>query len=439
MRACIGGLLAAAFLFHSPVARSQSTDGFHEIQVFPVVVESGSFAQRFSFRASSFDGSPAIVSPRYYPAQGTSQATAIDCPTFEVPFGGKTFDSLRAMCPALAAGAQFGFLVFEQTSGKLIPVSGFSRVSNPQGAGFAVEAFPAHTFASALSTVAGLRRMAATASTPAFQTNCFVGLMGEHATVASTSRVLVGLLDEDGNELGSAITYDLLPGQVVRMLDVFAAVGAPAGNHDRVTMVSRQVLQNEPPRPGIISFCTVQDNTSFGADFRIAKQESAVFGNNVPFGPGAYDGIAMRASLTYANPGTAGSQPFSITVGLGQQNTHVFYFRHPDWISCELVGGPGNVTRLVPEDGLEMRLLAWDATTGWTAIAGGAGVTGWDRFYLGDKRERGEGFNTEYLLQVEDNTAMGALGSVDYGLRCLSGSGHTRGEMILYQRAANDF
>ena len=72
-------------------------------------------------------------------------------------------------------------------------------------------------------------------------------------------------------------------------------------------------------------------------------------------------------------------------------------------------------------------------------LAGGASVVGWDRIYLGDKRERAEGFNTQYFVQVEDNAAMGPLGTVDYGLRCWSGSGHTRGDMVRYQRAANDF
>jgi hypothetical protein len=440
MRAWIGWLLALAssFLLPSP-AIAQSTDGFHEIQVFPVVVDSTSFAQRFSFRASSFDGSPAVLSPRYYPAQGTSQATAIDCPSFEVPFGGKMFDSLRALCPSLASGSQFGFLAIEQVGAKPIPFSGFSRVSNPAGAGFAVEAVPTHDFTAAFSTAAGLRRKAASVGAPAYQTNCFVGLVGEHAAVAQTTRVLVGLLDENGQQLGDALSYYLLPGQMVRLLDIFSVVGAPAGDHDRATFVARQVMMDGDPRPGIISFCTVQDNTSFGADFRIAKQELGLFSNGVPFGPGAYDGGAMRVSLTYANPGLPESTPFDLAVGSGQQNTHVFYFRHPDWISCELVGGPGKVTRLVPANGLEMRLLAWNPAMGWTPIAGGTGVVAWDRLYLGDKRQRDEGFNTEYLLQVEDNAAMGLLGTVSYGLRCWSGSGHTRGEMILYHRAANDF
>ena len=104
-------LILFAALLGAPAASAQSTDGFHEIQVFPVVVDSTSFTQRFSFRATSFDNAAATLSPRYYPAQGTTQAGPLDCPAFDVFFAGKTYDSLRALCPGLATGSQFGFLV----------------------------------------------------------------------------------------------------------------------------------------------------------------------------------------------------------------------------------------------------------------------------------------------------------------------------------------
>ena len=416
-------------------AQAQSTDGFHEIQVFPVVVDSASFSQRFDFRAISSKVGVATLHPRYFPAQGTTQPGPIDCPAFEVNWRGVSFDGLRALCPELAAGSQFGFLVIEQLGPVHLAFSGFSRVSNPAGAGFAVEAFPAHTFTSAFSTVAGLRRKAASAGSPAFQTNCFVGLMGEHETVQTATQVLAGLQGADGFDLGKPVVLDLLPGEMVRLLDVFSAVAAPSGDHDHATLIVRPVLTNpEVPRPGIVSFCTLQDNTSFGADFRVAKQEYGVLATT-DFGPAAYDGHVMRVSLTFANPGGPG---FSLGLASFQQNTHVFYFRHPDWVSCEIVDR-STYARMSPAKGLEMRLLAWD-TNQFTPLAGGPGITGFDRIYLGDKRQRAEGFNTEYLLQVENNIAVAESAEViDYALRCWSGSGHTRGDMITYRRNANDF
>lgn len=416
-------------------ARAQSTDGFHEIQVFPVVVDSASFSQRFDFRAISSNLGVATLHPRYFPAQGTTQPAAIDCPAFEVNWRGVSFEGLRALCPELAAGSQFGFLVIEQLGPMHLAFSGFSRVSNPAGAGFAVEAFPAHTFTSALSTVAGLRRKAASAGAPALQTNCFVGLMGEHEKVQEATQVLVGLQGADGFDLGKPVVLDLLPGEMVRLLDVFSAVGAPAGDHDHATLLVRPDLSNpDVPRPGIVSFCTLQDNTSFGADFRVAKQEYGVLAIT-DFGPAAYDGHVMRVSLTFANAGGPG---FSLGLASFQQNTHVYYFRHPDWVSCEIVDR-STYARMSPEKGLEMRLLAWD-TNQFTPLAGGPGITGFDRIYLGDKRQRAEGFNTEYLLQVENNIAVAeSAEEIPYALRCWSGSGHTRGDMITYRRNANDF
>ena len=426
---------AVAFLMLPVSALAQSTDGFHEIQVFPVVVDSTSFSQRFDFRAVSSSAGAATFYPRYFPARGTTQLAPIDCPSFEVSFRSVSFDGLRTLCPSLAAGSQFGFLVIEQRGPLHLSFSGFSRVSNPAGAGFAVEAFPAHTFTSAISTVAGLSRKAAGAGAPAFQTNCFVGLMGEHEPAQAATKVLAGLLDSDSGEVGAPLVLDLLPGEMVRLLDVFAAVGAPAGDHEHITLVVRPVLSNpDVPRPGIVSFCTVQDNTSFGADFRISKQEYGIL-SSTDFGPAAYDGHVMRVSLTYSN---AGGPIFSLGTASFQQNTHVFYFRHPDWVSCEIVD-PSTYARMSPERGLEMRLLAWD-TNKFTPLAGGPVITGFDRIYLGDKRQRAEGFNTEYLLQVENYLAApGSQVDIDYALRCWSGSGHTRGDMITYRRDANDF
>jgi hypothetical protein len=49
---------------------------------------------------------------------------------------------------------------------------------------------------------------------------------------------------------------------------VFAAAGAAPGDH---TNVRAQFTRTSAETLDLIGFCTVQDNTSFGADFRIAK------------------------------------------------------------------------------------------------------------------------------------------------------------------------
>jgi hypothetical protein len=419
---------------------AQSTDGFHTLQLFPVVVDSGSFTQAFQFRGDQRGAS--TIEPTYYPS-GDAVVAPVACPPFELPWAGRRFDSLRALCPGVAAGSQFGMLALRQVGEFNRPFSAFSRVSNPAGAGFAVESFPAHTFTSAFSTVAGLRRSAATTSSPAFQSNCFFGLLPEtNGTATGHSRLIMALMDENGGALGAQVVLrDLWPGQLVRAIDIFGAMGAPPGDHLGATMIVRNISSwnsSDESKPGIVSFCTVQDNTSFGADFRIAKQEVGLDGFAVT-GIAAQDSHVDRETLSFADmPATGGvtGRAHAIVAASGQQNSHVMYFRHPDWVSCELID-PATHARPGANFGLELRLLALDQA-GANVLAGGDNATGWSRIYLGDKREHG-GENTRYLIQVEDNGSPGPVGSVAYGLHCESGSGHTSGDVISFQRAANEF
>jgi hypothetical protein len=122
-------------------AQAQSTDAYHSIQVFPVVVDSAAFAQRFIFRNPDAD-TAVNIQPVYYPGTGTSQLAPIACPAFAVAANArKVFLSLREVCPALAAGSQFGYLYTYEGNDTNQPYAAFSRVSNPAGQGFSVEAF----------------------------------------------------------------------------------------------------------------------------------------------------------------------------------------------------------------------------------------------------------------------------------------------------------
>jgi hypothetical protein len=422
----------------SGAAQGQSTDGFHTIQVFPVVVDSDSFAQRFTFRNPN--PTALTIAPTYYPANGTSQAAALACPAVVVPADSDvTLSSLRTLCPALAAGSQFGFLYTYQDGAANLPYSGFSRVSNPQGQGFTVEAFSAQEFTSADATVSGIRRLAATPSSPTFQTNCFVGVMNLLPPGTSTlpTEVYVRVIGSNGALLGSQQTVLLTPGRLTRLLDVFAAVGAPAGNHDNARVEFEEDGDGEP---GILAFCTVQDNTSFGADFRIAKQEQN-FGGDFGFGGiGAQDDLAARESWlledmrTNTGGSTYANRPFAVGTGVAAANTHVMYFRHPDWIQCELID-PDTAVRATNGYGLEMRMVAND---GATVIAGGNNLQGWGKVYLGEKEDRNEGANSRYTIEVQSN-GQNTGNARPYELHCQSGSGHTGGDILQYQQAVNRF
>jgi hypothetical protein len=401
-------------------ALGQSTDGHHAIQVLPVVVDTASFTQRITVRsADPIMG--AQVSADYYPADGTTQATPVKC--YDLSFAGSfTFDGLRELCPGIAPGSQFGTLVMR--SGTTQPFALHSRVSNAAGAGFSVEGFPAHTFTPAVSAVTGLRRRAATGGAPAFQSNCFVGNLADltPAPIPASTTVNVELWDDD--VLLGSTAMSLPPGRLVRLLDVFAAVGDLQGDRDDITAVFRP---DPGTTPALLAFCTVQDNTSFGADFRIAKPE---------LGPGMTlgqpDELANRSSRVggdFRFTGTATTRGFSIPKG-NSRNVHAVYFRHPDVIGCSIWNGIVNAGA-TPGYGLEFRLLARiDGGDDWEVVAGGDEIVSFNSVYLGDKTDRGGGRNTRYMLEVESN---GQNTGVErpYLLDCRSGSGHTLGELVL--------
>jgi hypothetical protein len=408
----------------SAPAHAQTTDGYHAIQVFPVVVDTASFAQRLTFRNPYL--SARTLTATYYPAEGTAQPGPLVCPALVVQgVSERVLPSLRSLCPDLVPGTAFGTLVVRGQGSDVF--AGYSRVSNPAGNGFSVEAFAAHTFTSAVTTVTGLRRLAASGGAPAFQSNCFVGNLAEitPTAVPVTSSVIVSLT-QGGVTLGQT-SVPVAPGKLVRLLDVFAAVGLASGDFNDVTAMFEGAGEETP---GLLSFCTVQDNSSFGADFRIGKQE---YGFHAFAGWQDYSLIRSTYSIvTDLNlDGATTSRYFSIPAG-ATRNAHLLYFRHPDVISCE-VRVYGDLAQ--PHHGLEMRLLAPSSalindSPNWIVLAGGNNITYFSGLYLGDKTDRGGGANAHYVLEVESN---GVNEGADraYGISCRSGSGHTRGERVL--------
>ena len=416
--------LALAATAAPMAARAQSTDGFHAIQVLPVVVDTASFVTRLTFTNPS--SSTRTYRAYYIPAEGTSQAAELDCGTFSLAAGeARTFNNLREVCTALPGGSQFGTLhtmVAAPVPGTgLISFTAYARVENPHGIGFSVEGFPAHTMTGATVEVAGLRRRAATAGSPAYQTNCFVGSLHHEAPNTSATGTVVEYDLVDGNgDLLAVGEIDVPPGKMVRVLDIFAHAGLPNGDFDNA-----QIFFYRGGTPNVVAFCTVQDNTSFGADFRIGKQfygfSMAQGGAGSPF---AQDDHVMRRTETMASiPLTDGAggivaQPFVIPAN-GGSNAHLIQFRKPDWASCDVVQ-PGT---LMPLSGLEIRLLY-----GNTVIAGGNDVNYFAPVYLGDKYGY-DRTNSRYILEVEGREP-GSGADTPYMLRCRSGSGHSQPDLV---------
>lgn len=422
VRGAASGVFALALLATWRPAVAQTTDAYHAIQVLPVVVDTASFSQRFYLHNPSFMQAR-VVTPTYYPASGTAQLAPVTCPTINlVDRKPVSFNSLRQMCPGLAAGSMFGTLVL--SSGNSGSFAVYSRVNNAAGAGFSVEAFPASDFSGAITLVTGLRRSAATPSSPAFQTNCFAGVLGEITPAAIPAATDIKLeLRQDDTVIGSTVV-SLLPGKLVRLLDVFAAVGD--ANHEYDHALAEFTAPLGAPG-GLISFCTVQENTGFGADFRIGKQVQGDGANQ-----NVFDFNRMRDSWVNGTPQFNGlalaPAKFEIPPG-ASANTHAIYFRHPDYVGCSLINTSTGLLAAASY-GLEMRLLAYSGDpVAFTVLAGGNEVAGFSGLYLGDKADRPNSGNLVYFLQVESN-GQNEGSNRPYALRCQSGSGHTLGELI---------
>jgi hypothetical protein len=184
----------------------------------------------------------------------------------------------------------------------------------------------------------------------------------------------------------------------------------------------------------------VQDNTSFGADFRIAKQEvsdagAAKLGERV-IGP--QDNTSAR-EITLDQD--ALGRPFQIAAG-NSSNTHVIYLHHPDFASCELLN-PATGVRALPSYGLEIRVInPEDSST----EAGGDNSTvipdpdkGQGAIaYLGDKSDNGDGIDGRTVIEVESNQQNTGV-IRPYKLHCYTGSGSTLMDLIRYQEVVDRF
>ena len=417
-------LLASAaagllLLATAPATMAQTTDGYHSVQVFPLVVDSGSFAQRFNFTTPN--AFPVTVKIKFFPGDGTVQAATgpVTCSDVVIPANNATVvESLRHLCPGLKEGSAFGFVHAQaapSSDGMYadIPVfAAFSRVSNPHGNGFTVEAFAAHNFNSGTAVVNGLRRLSATASTPVFQTNCFLANINQLDPEATPLAKTVNYELIHGGNVWPA-TIDLMPGQIVRLLEVFSDVGAPDGDYNDAALVVRPAAGNG--RQGIMSFCTVQDNNTYGADFRVAK---TAYGS---LGIGSNDGMLARE---WAATADVQGRVFKILPG-NSANTHVVYFRHPDTVQCRLLNPVSPFGPLTAASGLEMRASDSDQLE----AEGGDNLTSTGMIYLGDKPEHG-GYNNRYLIEVESNETNTGV-ERPYMLYCSSGSGNTFGYDII--------
>jgi hypothetical protein len=273
------------------------------------------------------------------------------------------------------------------------------RTANPFGIGFSVEAYPIGHIGggSNYSEVLGLKRAAATMSAPAYQSNCFVATLDD--PVDYQIQVYSGL----GN---GVINGTLLPFQMRRYLDVFATAGVPAGDVDDRTVTVFVKTNSAQFSHTLISFCTVQDNTSFGADFRIAKSFDGADPSRVRtmcYGTLGNVGAQGCSSNLNATPPTL----FNLTV----KDRWLTMLYAPDTVRCTLAG-----PRVAD---LEIQLVESYPTN---LVAGGNQAPSFT--YITPKRSATNFGNHQYYwIDVSFREGGANILPIPYGINCTAGNG----------------
>jgi len=391
--------LVAFFMLyvHSTLLLAQTTAGASSTIVVPVVASTGSFVSEIAvFYPGPFSG-PATsmaINVFYYDANGLTSPGLKPCTQLSINAGETKSFLLASQC-TLGAGSHFGMLVLQDAAAeKTNYFVAFNRTESiGVHEGFSVEGFPIGNFSGQGAVASGLKRVAAL---PGFQTNCFVGALGEPVDYQ------VQLFDSSGAQIGSTLSGTLGAWQEVRYLDIFSAVGAAPGDYTNARAIFG--VTDSPNVPSLIGFCTVQENQNFGADFRIAKSR---------------DGRDNGQRRVFCRGGNADCT--DVASGGGFQITDVtkkdgyrLLIRPPDFVKCTILGSQAS--------SLELALLPIGSfAPGGTVLAGGTGENSF--YYSTGNRSTSNGGVAEFF-NLEIETISGApADTYTYAIRCDSGNG----------------
>ena len=287
-------LVAFAGAAWAATADAQTTAGTSATIVVPVVAQTGSFTSEVILYNPN--AGAITLSVAFFNAQNTMSPGPKTCNALVLPAGRSAAFAVASQC-ALPAEPSFGLLILTEQTGTQ-RFHGYVRTQTPQGVGFSTEGFPIENFNDQLQHATGLKRAAASGVLPAYQTNCFVGSLGD--AVSYEVRLFDGAT---GAQLGGTLAGSLQPYQQYRYLDVFAEAGVAAGNHSNVRA---QFTNLTGSTKKLIGFCTVQESTTFSADFRIAKSYGGTPQNAFVQGGNAFGTTALL--------GTTDNQPLEVSV-----------------------------------------------------------------------------------------------------------------------------
>ena len=388
-------LLAAASLAFTGTASAQSPNGFASIIHVPIAANTAIYQSTIFVHNPS--GTATNVQINYNGATGTANAGTVDCGVHSIAAGRTAEFDLATVCSL--AGSNFGSLRIWETDPGVKPIAVYSRAQALTGNGFSVEGFPIGNFANDVgaSVAVGLRRQDAA---PVYQSNCFVSSIGEAVTLD------LSLFDGSNVQLGTTQVIAVGANDTTRLLDVFTAVGAPAGDYSNVRAEFRQNAATVG-NPSFSAFCTVQNSTSFDADFRIAKTVSP-----------------DDATLDYASNVNKDGLGNKLDIPPASKQVFAMYLRHPDFVSCR-INGDGRPNA-------ELRLLNPQGTV----VAGGDDINEFSEYFTGEKSTVNGGSNGRWTVEVGSRDGLGELAD-KFHVQCTSGNGASAPLLIATQ--ADDF
>jgi hypothetical protein len=406
MRAKSNCVAIAMLLFASPLpeALAQSPASSSTVQVVPVVAQTASYTTEVFVRNQN--NVAIAVDVKFYEALTSTTPGLRPCTQLSLAAQEGRLFTLGTQC-TLGAGNHHGMLILEDAATvKTHFIGAYSRSQTPGGNGFSVPTFVAGGFSGQDANVIGIKRVAAA---PTYQSNCFVGAMGEAVDYQVT------LFDGGTNaQIGNAITGTLQPYEMRRYLDIYAIAGLPPGDYTN----TRVKFSKDPASlivgdPAFVGFCTVQENAFFGADFRIAKSQSA--NNN----------REKRLNCYAQSPCGTIDNGSSIANATTKWINYVV-FTPPDYVKCELVG-----PRIAE---LEMQLRGPGGDTFAAPVFPSAppyssGGTDQTSFYIftGNRGAINAGYSQRWFIDVSAREGLppGTVFPIPFGITCQSGNGVT--------------
>jgi hypothetical protein len=386
---------AGCLLAASGFAHGQATAAAGSVVVVPVVAATSSYSTEVIVRNPG--ATPITVNVKFYEANNSAVPGFHSCTPVSVAASSNVAFTLGSQCTL--AGSHFGMLVLEDNATPKTNVFyAYSRAQTPGGNGFSVEGFPAGAFSGAPADVVGLKRQAAS---PVYQSNCFIGALDE----GFSYQVL--LRDANNQLLGGPIVGSLGPYENTRLFDVFALAGAPAGDHANVRA---NFSITSGGAPAMVPFCTVQESTFFGADFRIGKSIDALNnGQRREACIGMDDCNATTVSTT---------QPERIT-DVSLKNVYSMIIAQPDYVRCDLVGDTASLQIRLREWGDAFSSPVFPVSVPYT---NGASNQTFFYIYTGGRNAVNGGTASRWFIDVAARSGAGTP-PFDFGITCTSGNG----------------